>query len=354
MYKYRGKQNNTGRCNDKVGKEIMEHVQIIAEAGVNHNGSLKLAKKMVDAAKEAGVDYIKFQTFIPNKLVSKFAEKAEYQKAATGAKESQLQMLEKLSLSFDDFIELKNYCDSMKIGFVSTPFDDVSIDFLEKLNMDFWKVPSGEITNLPYLEAIAKTKRKVIMSTGMCDINEIKDAIKILENNGTGEIILLHCNTQYPTPYQDVNLSAMKHMADETGKKIGYSDHTQGIEIPIAAVAMGASVIEKHFTLDKTMEGPDHKASLNPEELKKMVQSIRNIEMAIGNGIKGVTESEKLNKKVARKSIVASKNIKKGEVFTSSNLTVKRPGNGISPMRWHEVIGKKASREFIEDELIEL
>lgn len=330
----------------------MKHVCIIAEAGVNHNGDFTLAMKMVDAAKEAGADYIKFQTFIPKKLVSQFAEKAEYQKKTTGGEESQLQMLEKLSLSGDNFIDLKKYCEKVGIGFISTPFDLESIDFLESFDMDFWKVPSGEVTNLPYLEAIAKTGRKVIMSTGMCELCEIADAIKVLERNGTKEIELLHCNTQYPTPFEHVNLSAMREIEAYTKKKVGYSDHTQGIEVAIAAVAMGATIIEKHFTLDKTMEGPDHRASLDPDELKAMVTAIRNLEKAIGDGKKRVTASEKENKLVARKSIVASRKIKKGERFTEGNLTTKRPGNGINPMKWHEVIGKVANRDYNEDELI--
>lgn len=332
----------------------MAHVCIIAEAGVNHNGSFVVAKKMVDVAKEAGVDYIKFQTFVPKNLVSRFAEKAEYQKKTTGAGESQLQMLEKLALSNEEYWKLKEYCNQIGIGFISTPFDLESIDFLEKFDMDFWKVPSGEITNLPYLEAIGKTHRKVIMSTGMCDIDEIKDAIEVLEKNGAKDIVLLHCNTQYPTPYEDVNLFAMNTIKQECGKQIGYSDHTLGIEVPIAAVAMGAMVIEKHFTLDKEMEGPDHRASLNPKELKEMVSSIRNIESALGNGVKATSESELENKGVARKSIVAAVKIKKGEVFTANNLTVKRPGKGISPMQWYQIIGRTAIRDFEEDELIEI
>lgn len=332
----------------------MKHVIIIAEAGVNHNGSFELAKKMVDAAKEAGVDYVKFQTFNPKKLVSKYAEKADYQKETTGSDETQLQMLQKLTLPEDNFLSLRDYCREVGIGFISTPFDLDSIAFLETFNMDFWKVPSGEVTNLPYLEAIARTKRKVVMSTGMCDMNEIQDAIEVLEKNGTTDITLLHCNTQYPTPYEHVNLSAMNSIKDALYKEVGYSDHTQGIEVPIAAVAMGATVIEKHFTLDKNMEGPDHKASLDPTELKQMVSAIRNIEKAIGNGLKEPSSSEMANKGVARKSIVASRCIKQGEVFSEKNLTTKRPGTGISPMKWYEVIGKVASRDFSEDEIIEL
>ena len=332
----------------------MSKILIIAEAGVNHNGDISIAKKMVDVAKKAGVDYIKFQTFVPEKLVSRYAEKAEYQKKTTDAAESQLDMLRKLSLSENEFVSLKGYCEEVGIGFISTPFDLESIDFLEKLNMDFWKIPSGEITNLPYLEKIAKTGRKVILSTGMSDIQEIKDAVKVLEDNGTTEIVLLHCNTQYPTPYEDVNLSAMRTIVEATGKEVGYSDHTQGIEVPIAAVAMGATVIEKHFTLDKTMDGPDHKASLEPDELTQMVSAIRHIEKAVGTGKKEPTASEIGNKAIARKSIVAACKISKGEVFSESNITTKRPGNGISPMKWHEVLGKIAPRNFDEDELIEL
>lgn len=332
----------------------MKHVCIIAEAGVNHNGSFDLAKKMVDAAKEAGVDYVKFQTFNPKKLVSKFAEKAEYQKETTGASESQLEMLQKLTLTNGNFRELKEYCDSIGIGFISTPFDLESIAFLETFDMDFWKVPSGEVTNLPYLEAIAKTGRKVIMSTGMCDVEEIIAAVKALEDNGAKEIELLHCNTQYPTPFEDVNLNAMLTIKEATSKKVGYSDHTLGIEVPIAAVALGAEIIEKHFTLDKTMEGPDHRASLNPTELKTMVDAIRNIEQALGDSNKVASPSETANKVVARKSIVASRDIKQGEILSAENLTTKRPGNGVSPMKWYEVVGTKAVRDFKEDEIIEI
>ncbi|MDY5648924.1 MAG: N-acetylneuraminate synthase [Lachnospiraceae bacterium] len=328
-------------------------IRIIAEAGVNHNGSMELAKKMVDKAKEAGADYIKFQTFQPEKLVSKYAAKAEYQKKTTGSEESQLEMLKKLALTREDFRELKDYCKEAGIGFISTPFDLESIDFLERLDMDFWKVPSGEITNLPYLIKIAKTGRPIVMSTGMCQMEEIEEALTWLKKSGAGEITLLHCNTQYPTPMEDVNLNAMQSLRRQFQLPVGYSDHTQGIEVPIAAVALGATVIEKHFTLDQTMEGPDHMASLAPEELTAMVRGIRNIEKALGDGEKGVTPSEMANRTVARKSIVAAGSIRKGEPFTETNLTVKRPGNGISPMNWFEVLGKVAKRDYFEDELID-
>lgn len=329
-------------------------VMIIAEAGVNHNGSMELAKKMVVAAKEAGADYVKFQTFVPKKLVSRFAEKAEYQKKTTGEADSQLQMLEKLALTQQDFVELQAYCKEVGIGFISTPFDLESIAFLNTLDMDFWKLPSGEITNLPYLEMIAKTGKKIVMSTGMCEMDEIKDTINVLEENGAGDITILHCNTEYPTPFVDVNLLAMCEMAEVLKKPIGYSDHTVGIEVSVAAVALGAVVIEKHFTLDKTMEGPDHAASLEPAELTAMIKAIRNIEQARGNGKKKRTTSEEKNCQVARKSIVAAKEIKAGEVFSKENLTVKRPGSGISPMKWYEVIGTCATRDYKADELIEV
>lgn len=328
-------------------------VFIIAEAGVNHNGSFSLARKLVDAAKEAGADCVKFQTFKAESLVSKSAKKADYQVQTTG-EDTQLNMLKNLELSEAEFVELKRYCDDKNIVFLSTPFDFESIDFLEKMDLPFWKIPSGEITNYPYLVALAKTKKPVILSTGMCEMHEIKEAIDVLRANGTPEIKLLHCNTEYPTPYEDVNLNAMKTMREAFGCEIGYSDHTKGIEVPIAAVAMGATIIEKHFTLDRNMEGPDHKASLEPDELKQMVQSIRNIEKAMGDGKKTPSESERKNIEIARKSIVADTNIKKGEVFTEENITAKRPGNGISPMKWFDVLGKTAKRDFLEDELIEL
>lgn len=328
-------------------------VKIIAEAGVNHNGDFALAKQMVDAAAEAGADYIKFQTFIPEKLVSKFAQKADYQKENTGAEESQLQMLEKLVLTQENFRELAYYSSRKQIGFISTPFDLDSIEFLSSVAMDFWKLPSGEITNLPYLMKIGQTKKPVVMSTGMCTIQEVKDAVSVLKKAGTAEITLLHCNTQYPTPMQDVNLKAMLTLKEQLGLPVGYSDHTKGIEVPVAAAALGAAVIEKHFTLDKTMDGPDHKASLEPDELKAMVQAVRNIEQALGNGKKEPSPSEQKNISVVRKSIVAKCSIKKGEYFTEENLTVKRPGNGISPMCWYEIIGQRASRDFAEDEPVE-
>lgn len=327
-------------------------IRIIAEAGVNHNGSMELAKQMVDKAKEAGADYIKFQTFQPEKLVSKYAQKAEYQKKATGNEESQLEMLQKLALTQSDFRELKNYCEQVGIGFLSTPFDLDSIDFLESLDMDFWKIPSGEITNLPYLIKIAQTGRPIVMSTGMCQMEEIEEALMWLKKSGAGEMTLLHCNTQYPTPMEDVNLHAMQSLKHQFGFPVGYSDHTEGIEVPIAAAALGATVLEKHFTLDKTMEGPDQAASLAPEELAAMVRAVRNIERALGSGEKGVTASETANRAVARKSIVAAGSIRKGETFGEENLTIKRPGAGISPMHWFELLGKTAQRDYSEDELI--
>lgn len=328
-------------------------VYIIAEAGVNHNGSFELACRLADAAKEAGADCVKYQTFKSENLVSKDAQKAEYQKKTTGDS-SQQDMLKKLELSYDSFVKLKEYCNKIGICFLSTPFDFESIDFLKSLDMPFWKIPSGEVTNYPYLVALAKTGKPVVMSTGMCEMDEISDAIKVLKDNGTKDIKLLHCNTEYPTPFEDVNLTAMKTMREAFGVEVGYSDHTKGIEVPIAAVALGATIIEKHFTLDRNMEGPDHKASLEPQELKQMVCSIRNIEKAIGTGDKIPSASEKKNITIARKSIVAKKEIKAGEVFTVENITVKRPGTGISPMRWNEVLGTKALRDFNEDEKIEL
>lgn len=327
---------------------------IIAEAGVNHNGSFDLAKQLVDKAVWAGADCIKFQTFNSKNLVSKNAQKAEYQKKTTDSSETQLDMLKKLELSKEEFIELRDYCNQKGMQFLSTPFDLESIDFLASIGVKTWKVPSGEITNYPFLRAIGKRKESVIMSTGMCTLDEVRDAIEVLKTFGTSDITLLHCTTEYPAPYDSVNLKAMLTLQNEFGYRVGYSDHTNGIEIPVAAVAMGATVIEKHFTLDKNMEGPDHKASLEPEELKQMVLSIRNVEVALGNGIKQPSEAEKNNIAIARKSIVAACDINKGEVFTEDNLTAKRPGNGISPMKWNDVLGKVANCDFLVDEMITL
>ena len=328
-------------------------VYIIAEAGVNHNGSFETACKLVDAAKAAGADCIKFQTFKSENLVSHNAKKADYQKNTTGDG-SQLEMLKKLELSYDEFMSLKKYCDKVGICFLSTPFDLESIDFLNSVDMLFWKIPSGEITNLPYLLKVAKTGKEVILSTGMSNLDEVGAALDVLKENGAGTITLLHCTTEYPAPFIDVNLRAMQTMRDKFGLDVGYSDHTPGIEIPVAAVAMGATVIEKHFTLNRNMEGPDHKASLEPDELAAMVKAIRNVEMAIGTGEKVPSVSEKKNMPIARKSIIASKKKKKGEKLTKANLTTKRPGNGISPMKWNDVVGTYAIRDFEEDELIEI
>ena len=337
---------------------MSKHVLIIAEAGVNHNGSLVTAKKMVDAAVDAGVDVIKFQTFNSSKLVSKEARQAEYQKKniGSGDNDSQLEMLRKLELSVGDHHELVDYCKQKGVMFFSTAFDLDSIDFLHTLGMGMWKIPSGEITNYPYLKKIAQYGEDVILSTGMCEISDIEAALEVLVSNGVRkeQVTILHCNTEYPTPYEDVNLLAMCEIRDKFSVNVGYSDHTRGIEVPIAAVALGATVIEKHFTLDRNMSGPDHKASLEPDELKAMVSGIRNIENALGTGHKTVSASEQKNISVARKSIVAACDIKKGDVLTDNNLTVKRPGNGISPMRWEQVVGTYAVRDFQEDELIEI
>lgn len=327
---------------------------IIAEAGVNHNGSLELAKQLVDKAVWAGADCVKFQTFRSENLVSRSAQKAEYQKKTTGSGESQLEMIRKLELSRQDFIELKEYCRQQGIMFLSTPFDLESIQFLASIGMKTWKIPSGELTNYPYLRAIGRRKESVIMSTGMCTMDEVREAVAVLNRFGTTDITLLHCTTEYPAPYDSVNLRAMQTLQKEFGCRAGYSDHTGGIEVSVAAVAMGACVIEKHFTLDQNMEGPDHKASLEPEELRQMVRSIRNVETALGDGIKRPSEVEMKNMAVARKSIVAARDIKKGELLTEENVTTKRPGSGISPMLWDTVIGTKAVRDFREDELIEV
>ena len=337
---------------------MSEHTIIIAEAGVNHNGSIELAKQLVDRAVEAGVDYIKFQTFKASKLVTKAAKQAEYQQKNIGKKsDSQYQMLKKLELSPEDHKTLIAYCKEKGIKFLSTAFDYDSIEYLHTLNLGLWKVPSGEVTNYPFLKRVAAYNEKTILSTGMSDMVDVRAAVEALYKNGLSKdnLILLHCNTEYPTPFEDVNLKVLDTLRKEFGVEVGYSDHTKGIEVPIAAVAIGATVIEKHFTLDRNMEGPDHKASLEPDELIAMVSAIRNIEKAVGgDGTKHISESERKNIAIARKSIVASKDIKKGELLTEENLTAKRPGTGISPMRWEEVIGTKAVRNFKEEELIEI
>ncbi|NBJ92524.1 N-acetylneuraminate synthase [Parablautia muri] len=331
----------------------MGRTLIIAEAGVNHNGDLSMAKELVWTAKDCGADIVKFQTANIDSLVSKSAQMAEYQQKNTGQKKSQKEMLRNILLKFEDFNELANCCIKTGIQFLSTPFDIESVHFLNKFQ-NIWKIPSGEITNYPYLVEIGRTKKKVILSTGMSELSEIYDAVNTLKNNGTKDITLLHCTTEYPAPIEEVNLNVMETLKQEFGCSIGYSDHTQGIEIALAAVAMGAEIIEKHFTLDKNLPGPDHKASLEPDELKDMIKCIRNIELARGTNIKKPTVSELKNKNIARKSIVAAKTIKYGEPFTEENLTTKRPGTGISPMKWNEILGKKAARCFEEDELIEL
>lgn len=332
----------------------MKHTLVIAEAGVNHNGSLEIAKQLAQTAKKCGADIVKFQTAKLNSLVSRYAGMAEYQKMNIGADMSQRQMLEKLLLTYDDFVELSAFCRDIGIRFLSTPFDLDSISFLESLGCDIWKIPSGEITNLPYLERIAATHKKIILSTGMCTMEEVRAALRVLNKHGAKDVSILHCTTQYPAPFEDVNLNAMLTLRSEFKCQVGYSDHTKGIEIPIAAVAMGAAIIEKHFTLDRAMEGPDHKASLEPDELRSMICAIRNVEVALGSGEKAPSASEIPNMVVARKSIVAGTRIKKGELLTAENLTTKRPGNGISPMKWHDVLGTMAVRDFEEDELIVL
>ena len=333
----------------------MNKTLIIAEAGVNHNGSIEMAKQLIDAAADAGVDYVKFQTFKAEKLVTRDAKQAEYQQC-NAADSSQYAMLKKLELTPRQHEELIAYCQQKGVCFLSTAFDLESIEYLHLLHLGLWKIPSGEITNYPYLKKIAQYGEPVIMSTGMCSMDDVEQALNVLLKNGLTkeQISLLHCNTEYPTPMQDVNLKAMLQLRDKFGVKVGYSDHTKGIEVPIAAVALGAEVIEKHFTLDRTLPGPDHKASLEPNELKAMVDAIRNIEQALGDGQKHVSASEEKNMAIARKSIVAAKDIKRGELLTEENLTTKRPGSGISPMRWEEVIGTKAIRDFKEDEQIEL
>ena len=329
-------------------------VTIIAEAGVNHNGDLAMAKEMARVAKECGADIVKFQTAVPELVVSRFARKAEYQKQTTDAGESQLDMIRRLHFSFEGHKELKEYCDSIGIQYLSAPFDIPSVRFLGSLNLPLIKIPSGEITNLPYLEEVGRLHTPVLLSTGMSTLGEITDALGVLDDNGCPEATILHCNTQYPTPYEDANMTAMMELFEQFGLPVGLSDHTPGWECDVAAAVLGAQVIEKHFTLDKSLPGPDQKASLDPAEFRAMVDAVRHTEAALGDGRKHVTASEAPNKAVARKSIVAAKPIPAGEVFTADNLTTKRPGDGISPMRWYEVLGRTAKRDFAEDEQIEL
>lgn len=328
-------------------------VYIIAEIGCNHNGDVQLAQKMVDVAVSCGVDAVKFQTFKAEKLISKFAPKAEYQKKTTGTQDSQLEMTKRLELSFDEYLQLRDYGLSKGVDVFSTPFDEESLDFLIRTNMAVYKIPSGEITNLPYLEKIGKQKKKVILSTGMATMEEIHQAVRILQENGTTDISVLHCTTEYPTPFESLNLNVITTLKHEFPQlTIGYSDHSIGYEAPIAAAALGAEIIEKHFTLDMNMPGPDHKASATPEVLAALVKGVRVIEQAMGRFEKEPDPVEEKNKIVARKSIVANKTIRKGDVFTVENVTVKRPGNGISPMDWYRLLGKEAQQDFEEDELI--
>ena len=327
---------------------------VIAEAGVNHNGSIDLAKKLIDAAAASGADAVKFQTFKAENLATTYAKKANYQKSLTSQKESQFDMLKKLELSKEMHLELINYCNIKKIKFLSSPFDHESIELLKDLGLDIFKIPSGEITNLPYLRHIGKLNKKIILSTGMSNMDEVKIALGVLISSGTkkNNITVLHANTEYPTPMEDVNLNAMVTIGKELDVNFGYSDHTLGIEVDIAAVAMGAKCIEKHFTLNCNMEGPDHKASLEPEQLKEMVKAIRNVELALGSDIKKPSKSELPNIQIARKSIVAKIKIKKNDILTEKNITVKRPCGGISPMKWDEVVGTKATKDYKKDELI--
>jgi N,N'-diacetyllegionaminate synthase len=331
------------------------HTLIIAEAGVNHNGDMQMAKRLIDEAAAAGADLVKFQTFNASRLVTSSVKKADYQAMTTGNSESQRAMLQRLELTEDMHHELIAHCASRQIGFFSTGFDIECVDLLVRLGQEQFKVPSGEITNLPYLRHIGQLGKKIILSTGMASLGEIEAAIDVLEMAGTPRSMLtvLHCTTEYPTPMAEVNLRAMQSLRAALSVDVGYSDHTQGIEVAIAAVALGASIIEKHFTLDRTLPGPDHQASLEPTELSAMVTAIRNIEIALGDGIKRLTPSEARNKTVARKSLVAQRAIKAGEKFTAENLSTKRPGSGISAMRWDEFLGKKAQRDYVVDELIE-
>ncbi|EFQ4877650.1 N-acetylneuraminate synthase [Campylobacter upsaliensis] len=330
----------------------MKKVLIIAEAGVNHNGDINLAKKLIEQAAKAGADVVKFQTFKANSCVSVSAKKAKYQLETTAKEESQLEMIQKLELSYESHFELMKHCKKHGIAFLSTPFDLESVEFLRGLDLPYFKIPSGEITNLPYLKAVAKCKKKVLLSTGMANLGEIEAALTILRKNGTRNITLLHCNTEYPTPFEDVNLNALKTLKEAFKLEVGYSDHTEGIVASLGAVALGAVVIEKHFTLDKTMEGPDHRASLEFEELRALCKGIRELEKALGSGIKKASKSEAKNKIIARKSLVAKREIQKGEKFSEENLTTKRPGSGISAMRYEEYLGKRALKTYKKDELI--
>ena len=332
----------------------MQKVFVIAEAGVNHNGSIDMAKKLIDAAAAAGADAVKFQTFKTELSLTKSAPKAGYQITNTGESESQFEMVKKLELSFGDFKDLKGYCEEKNIEFMSTPFDLPSVELLASLGVKKFKLASGEIVNLPLMRAIGRQKLPVIISTGMCTLQEVHDAIACLKQSGATEISVLHCNTEYPSPMKDLNLNAMKTIAESTKCPVGYSDHSLGIEACIAAVALGAVIIEKHFTLDKTLPGPDHVASLNPAELKEMVRCIRNVELALGSSTKQPSPSEYQNIKIARKSIVASKHIKKGEKFSPDNLATKRPGTGISPMDWDKVVGNYAVKNFAPDDQISI
>ena len=334
----------------------MKKVILIAEAGPNHNGKIQLAYKLIDLAKKCGADFIKFQTSIPEMHISKFAQKAKYQIKNTKKGGGQLEMSKKISLTYDEFKKIKRYCKSKKIEFLSTPFDLKSIDFLKSLKMKYFKIPSGEITNLPYLNKVGKLKKKVILSTGMANMKEIGKALKVLTLNGTNKknITVMQCNTEYPTPIKDVNLRAMLTIKKKFKVNIGYSDHTEGIEASLAAVALGAQIIEKHFTLNKNFIGPDHKASITGNELKSLAQGIKKVNLALGNKEKKITSSEKKNLTIARNSLVAAKNIKKGEKFTELNLAVKRPGSGISPMKLFQIVGKIAKKNFVQDELIKI
>lgn len=335
---------------------MKNRVLIIAEAGVNHNGDLVLAKRLIDAAATAGADFVKFQTFSADRLVTRDARKAEYQIREAGDRESQHEMLSRLELTGEMHAELIKHCAACNIRFLSTGFDIESVDLLRRLGQDLFKIPSGEITNLPYLRHVGRLGKKIILSTGMATLDEVEAALNALEGAGTARanITVLHCTTEYPAPMSEVNLRAMQSIRDTFGVAVGYSDHTNGIEVAIAAVSLGASIIEKHFTLDRNLPGPDHQASLEPDELKSMVSAIRNIEIALGDGIKRPGPGEVKNRPIARKSLVARRAIKAGEPYSPDNITTKRPGNGISPMQWDEVIGRKAPRDFAVDELIEL